>query len=85
MLENPTPHSGCLLTCTRAPLLAHLAPRAPQVRLAMDVDGVVANLLALREAFPRADTARVAGGHPALLRMAPADLAAAAREARGWG
>lgn len=48
----------------------------------MDVDGVVASLLVLRDEFPRANVSALAGKNPALLRMGREQLRAAAREVR---
>ncbi|KAI8477007.1 MAG: hypothetical protein J3K34DRAFT_515981 [Monoraphidium minutum] len=56
------------------------AKLADMVRLAMDVDGVAARLLALRAAFPRANVSTVAAKNPRLLRMGPEELRACAEE-----
>jgi hypothetical protein len=46
----------------------------------MDVDGVVASLLALKDAFPRANASAMAAKHPALLRASAAELRARAEQ-----
>jgi hypothetical protein len=53
-----------------------------QVRLAMDVDGVVASLLVLRDAFPAANVSRMVVKYPPLLRLGRDELRASVEEAR---
>lgn len=53
----------------------------------MDVDGVVAKLLLLREEFPRANVSAVVSKHPNLLGIPLDDFSSSAREVRactGW-
>jgi hypothetical protein len=58
---------------------------ADLVRLAVDVDGVVGRLLALRDALPRANVSAIVARHPALLLLGADELRAGVREvcARG--
>lgn len=61
---------------------AHSSRTCAQVRMCMDVDGVAARLLALRDAFPRADVSLMVAKHGALLARPPGELRAAAAEVR---
>jgi hypothetical protein len=51
----------------------------------MDVDGVVARLLVLKEAFPAANVSAMAAKHTGLLALGADELRASAEEVRGRG
>jgi len=58
---------------------------ADLVRLAMHVDGVVANLITLKEVFPRANVSALVAKNTALLRLGKEELRGSAEEVSFWG